>query len=392
MPGVGNALTKAANRNSHSRRGITRSARLVNVAVARGFCRFCRRLSQNPWPIRSWSGQLEVRIPRGSQAILRLKLAPFADDGQNSTKKWPPRVYAGVGDRRMYAFLLVLGSVITAAGLALVASGVSIQAHTFDASNVTPGTIAIIGGAILVGLAFVVRALLRVEHALMARPMPRAARPGEAAGTGVTTAQPSEQTLIPFPAKPKSAPQSTAVGATPPEGLRPPSLEPEKASVVEESDASLLPNRPMRSEEDSREVHHGMAARGNGAAAPQVAVSGRPARQVQPQAKGSIFDSLWPKAQRGLPEVKAAPAASAATPPPLPASEQTEPAGEPAPPPTPAPAPRPPPTGVSILKSGVVEGMAYTLYSDGSIEAQLPGGTLRFGSITELRNHIEQNG
>ena len=47
---------------------------------------------------------------------------------------------------------------------------------------------------------------------------------------------------------------------------------------------------------------------------------------------------------------------------------------------------------MSILKSGVVEGMAYTLYSDGSIEAQLPGGTVRFGSITELRNHIEKNG
>jgi hypothetical protein len=44
---------------------------------------------------------------------------------------------------------------------------------------------------------------------------------------------------------------------------------------------------------------------------------------------------------------------------------------------------------VSILKSGVVEGMAYTLYSDGSIEAKLPQGTLRFGSITALRNHIE---
>ena len=49
------------------------------------------------------------------------------------------------------------------------------------------------------------------------------------------------------------------------------------------------------------------------------------------------------------------------------------------------------PTPVSILKSGVVDGMAYTLYSDGSIEAQLPQGTLRFGSITELRNHIEQS-
>ena len=47
---------------------------------------------------------------------------------------------------------------------------------------------------------------------------------------------------------------------------------------------------------------------------------------------------------------------------------------------------------VSILKSGVVDGMAYTLYSDGSIEAQLPQGTMRFGSITELRNHLERNG
>ena len=46
---------------------------------------------------------------------------------------------------------------------------------------------------------------------------------------------------------------------------------------------------------------------------------------------------------------------------------------------------------ISILKSGMVDGMAYTLYSDGSIEAQLPQGTLRFGSITELRNHIEQS-
>jgi hypothetical protein len=45
----------------------------------------------------------------------------------------------------------------------------------------------------------------------------------------------------------------------------------------------------------------------------------------------------------------------------------------------------------AILKSGVVDGMAYTLYADGSIEAQLPQGTVRFGSITELRAHIESN-
>jgi hypothetical protein len=45
----------------------------------------------------------------------------------------------------------------------------------------------------------------------------------------------------------------------------------------------------------------------------------------------------------------------------------------------------------AILKSGVVEGMAYTLYADGSIEAELPDGTVRFGSIAELRAHIESN-
>jgi hypothetical protein len=49
------------------------------------------------------------------------------------------------------------------------------------------------------------------------------------------------------------------------------------------------------------------------------------------------------------------------------------------------------PSPISILKSGVVEGMAYTLYSDGSIEAELPQGTLRFGSIEALRNHIESS-
>ena len=43
-----------------------------------------------------------------------------------------------------------------------------------------------------------------------------------------------------------------------------------------------------------------------------------------------------------------------------------------------------------ILKSGVVDGMAYSLYSDGSIEAQLPEGMMRFGSIEELRAHLDQ--
>jgi hypothetical protein len=58
---------------------------------------------------------------------------------------------------------------------------------------------------------------------------------------------------------------------------------------------------------------------------------------------------------------------------------------------------RPPPaarsedsSAVSVLKSGVVDGMAYSLYSDGSIEAQMPEGLMRFASIDELRAHLDQ--
>jgi hypothetical protein len=47
---------------------------------------------------------------------------------------------------------------------------------------------------------------------------------------------------------------------------------------------------------------------------------------------------------------------------------------------------------VTVLKSGVVDGMAYSLYSDGSIEAQMPEGMMRFASIDELRSHLDQRG
>ena len=50
------------------------------------------------------------------------------------------------------------------------------------------------------------------------------------------------------------------------------------------------------------------------------------------------------------------------------------------------------PQAVSVLKSGVIEGMAYTLYSDGSIEADLPQGMMRFPSIDALRRHLAGQG
>jgi len=298
----------------------------------------------------------------------------------------------------MYAFLLLLGAVIAAAGLGIVASGVSIQDHTFDAANVAPAMIAVIGGFILIGLSFVVRALQRVERALTARPMPRPARPGEIANAGALAAQSTEPARIPFPPKSKTPahPQPVPAGARPAplagrsrEGLQEP-----VPLVVEESDVSLLPKTPVQPDEENADVNHSVAGRANGSlqvkTAPRLAVDGRPARKpLQP--KDSIFNTLWPKAPSSPPAPDANLATAAAvqvSPPPSPA--QLASGSESTPQAVSAEVREETPVGVSILKSGVVEGMAYTLYSDGSIEAKLPGGTVRFGSITELRNHIEK--
>ncbi len=44
------------------------------------------------------------------------------------------------------------------------------------------------------------------------------------------------------------------------------------------------------------------------------------------------------------------------------------------------------------MRSGIIGGMAYTLYSDGSIEAELPMGTVRFNSLAELQEHVTRTG
>jgi hypothetical protein len=45
-----------------------------------------------------------------------------------------------------------------------------------------------------------------------------------------------------------------------------------------------------------------------------------------------------------------------------------------------------------VVRSGIIHGMAYTLYADGSIEAELPIGTVRFASIEELQDHVSHTG
>jgi hypothetical protein len=98
----------------------------------------------------------------------------------------------------------------------------------------------------------------------------------------------------------------------------------------------------------------------------------RPKTPPRPPQQGEQFDAMWPRRRPGDQSK------------PDEVARQPSLGGEP-------PRAEREPRSVAILKSGVVDGMAYTLYADGSIEAQLPHGTVRFGSIAELRAHIENN-
>jgi hypothetical protein len=112
------------------------------------------------------------------------------------------------------------------------------------------------------------------------------------------------------------------------------------------------------------------------------------ALEAEPKAS---FDSAWPASSRGAdPFARRGRRAEAASPPAAaPPEEPAAPSGEPTPPPLPPAAEAAP--AVTVIKSGVVDGMAYSLYSDGSIEAQMPEGMLRFASLDELRKHLEQH-
>jgi hypothetical protein len=96
---------------------------------------------------------------------------------------------------------------------------------------------------------------------------------------------------------------------------------------------------------------------------------------VEPAEPPPSFEDAWPNAERAKSGEPPLPRRGRA-PPPL-----AEPNGGPR---------TEEPLAVTVLKSGIVDGMAYSLYSDGSIEAQMPEGMMRFASIDELRAHLDQ--
>src|SRR5581483_3746901 len=90
---------------------------------------------------------------------------------------WPTGVGWSGDSTRMYVVLLAFGVLATAAGVAMAGFGISINEFSLGNTLLTTGTIAIVGGLILIALATAVQELQRIADALTGRPQPRRVRP-----------------------------------------------------------------------------------------------------------------------------------------------------------------------------------------------------------------------
>jgi hypothetical protein len=300
----------------------------------------------------------------------------------------------------MSLILLVFGILIAGAGLVAIAFGSTVSDSALGQSLIISGAIALVGGPMLMGVASVISQLSAIAESFRLRPAAQIPRLADAR-------QPSEAQRRPetLEAGPR-LPDPRASDPRPPEPLQPEPRAPEpgpadptpaaaaievSGSALERLRSTVRPDRVVTNGEDvplspnGSGHHHGAERKSEprpepearpGAPAetgkePRLDFLFRPKTPPRPPQQQEQFDSMWPKRRPGDQSK------------PDEVARQPSLGGEPR-------AEREP-RSVAILKSGVVDGMAYTLYADGSIEAQLPHGTVRFGSIAELRAHIENN-
>ncbi len=288
----------------------------------------------------------------------------------------------------MYLFLLVFGGLLGAAGVILAGSGVSLRDGTFDAAILTPGIVAAAGGLLLIGLGAGLRVLQRIERTLASRPMPHVLAATESGAAAESVETRDEPARIPFAAKGSHEIQPDAAV---PDMLA--GMLPEDASGADKRSASIPAIAIAAGHDANAETSAQRSSKnGNGAAGTRLGLRLSPnlrRASADERASEPAVEALWPKGPRPSRAVQTAsvPISQNTGVTPI-QSQQSASASNTAPAPNNSDRAT---AVVSVLKSGVVNGMSYTLYSDGSIEAQLPEGTLRFGSITELRNHIEQS-
>lgn len=276
--------------------------------------------------------------------------------------------------------LLIAGIFAVAAGLLAVAFGYSIRDFSLGSTLIISGTIGVCAGMLLVGLYVVLLELQAIARRLAGTAVASEVRVRPVLPPGL--AAPGAAVLEPASAMRVDPPPSSAA---PPWQAEAPARERPRAEALAEPEPPppAAPEAPRR-----RNLMFASSSRKERERAEAKAVEGPPQQAhpepAEPEPPAS-FDDAWPKPDRARPPEPPA----TRRPPPRPASTFEPAAPQPAVPP---PAPEPPAdqSPVTVLKSGIVDGMAYSLYSDGSIEAQMPEGMMRFASIDELRAHLDQ--
>jgi hypothetical protein len=241
------------------------------------------------------------------------------------------------------------------------------------------GATALVGGAMLVGLAAALSQLAVIAEVLKGKPA-RAADVNQIADVKRIAEVPPSEPRVPEPPPAEVPPPATIeVSASAIERLRATMVRTDRV-VTNGEDVPLSPNGgAAHPEAEAKREPMKRATVEAVKEPPRLDFLLRPRTPRPPQSES--FDAMWPKrTTRGASDQSKAEEVARQPGPPPPSEDRRAP---------PPPAPTQEPRSVPILKSGVVDGMAYTLYADGSIEAQLPHGTVRFGSIAELRAHIE---
>jgi hypothetical protein len=232
----------------------------------------------------------------------------------------------------MVILLLLLGFIAVAAGMFGLGLGVPMRDTTFGAAMLVAASVAITGGFILIGLAAAVSELRRaLQHLRL--PDRRDVERGQGR---------------------RMEPRID----------RPVAYGPDAAHVI--------PTRFDAPEAEPKEPRRTPAA-----AAPERA------------AAAETPDAIRPSDYRKPGNEASGPGAEAPAAPRTAADEVKSPPLSPADAAASAPAPIRPPS--RVLKSGTVNDVAYTLFSDGSIETPTPEGTLRFASIDDFRKHLEKS-
>ncbi|MDB5584668.1 MAG: hypothetical protein JWR80_9844 [Bradyrhizobium sp.] len=286
----------------------------------------------------------------------------------------------------MVVGLLVAGIGLLLAGLLAIGYGIPINEFGLGNTLILAGTVAVCAGMILIGLWMVVRELKDIARRL-------------GSDVDVDLDRIPASTVVVAP--PRSPAPETADGAESAAPASAPSAAPwleEAASrdrgrndVPEAVDAAaaVKPRRNLLFSSSSRKERERAQARTEPSMpdpgpAPIIAPPVVEPAEAPPPAS---FEDAWPKSERaGKGEMPMPPLRRSGRAP----STFTESNGDAAEAERFPPAARNEAPPVTVLKSGVVDGMAYSLYSDGSIEAQMPEGMMRFASIDELRSHLDQ--